>query len=315
VIAAFRTPARRIALAIALSLTIHAVILWLPYIQLPQTDVRLPTLSVRLEPLPKPVEKVAVETKLAKPEQGHPLTQSGASAKPETSAMATMEKSEETNEPQPFPKHLQLSYTVYKGKDGFRTGEIVQQLDIHGDRYNLKSVRTTSGLASLHNSDQLIQTSRGRIVEQGLQPEIFEQQSITGSGKQSLRVTFDRTKNELHYSHGGEDALPANAQDILSYMYQLSQLQMREEFFQLPVDDGTKLRQYEIEIGTREDITTPMGNLHTLRLRKMHTAGEAYFEIWLGLGYRLLPVKFSEVDSSGNVIEEIDISGIRAADE
>jgi Protein of unknown function (DUF3108) len=315
VIAVFRTPARRIALAIALSLTIHAAILWLPYMQLPQAELRLPALSVRLEPLPKPVEKAETESKLAKPEQAHTLTQSGTSAKPEISAMPAMDKSEETTESRPFPKHLELRYTVYKGKDGFRTGEIVQQLDIHGDRYNLKSVRNTSGLASLRNSDQLIQTSRGRIAEQGLQPEIFEQQSIAGSGTQSLRVTFDRTKQKLHYAHGGEDALPANAQDALSFMYQLSQLQMHEEYFQLPVDDGTKLRQYEIEIGTREDITTPMGNLHTLRLRKMHTAGEAYFEIWLGLEYRLLPVKFSEVDSSGNVIETLDISGIRAADE
>ena len=31
--------------------------------------------------------------------------------------------------------------------------------------------------------------------------------------------------------------------------------------------------------------------------------------------YRLLPVKFSQVDSSGNVTEEMVISGIRAKDE
>jgi hypothetical protein len=47
----------------------------------------------------------------------------------------------------------------------------------------------------------------------------------------------------------------------------------------------------------------------------MHAQGEAYFEIWLGLEYRLLPVKFSQVDSSGKVTEEFVISGIRAADE
>jgi len=59
---------------------------------------------------------------------------------------------------------------------------------------------------------------------------------------------------------------------------------------------------------------TPIGKLRALHLRKMHTQGEAYFEIWLGLEYRLLPVKFHQVDSSGKVTEESVISGIRAAD-
>ena len=56
-------------------------------------------------------------------------------------------------------------------------------------------------------------------------------------------------------------------------------------------------------------------NCRTLHLRKIHAQGEAYFEIWLGLEYRLLPVKLSQVDSSGNVTEEMVISGIRAKDE
>lgn len=47
----------------------------------------------------------------------------------------------------------------------------------------------------------------------------------------------------------------------------------------------------------------------------MHTQDEAYFEIWLGLEYCLLPVKFRQVGGSGGVIEEFVISGIRATDE
>jgi len=58
-----------------------------------------------------------------------------------------------------------------------------------------------------------------------------------------------------------------------------------------------------------------MGKLRALHLRKMHSRGEAYFEIWLGLEYRMLPVKFSQVDRSGNVIHEYVISDIRAADQ
>jgi hypothetical protein len=312
VIAALRTPARRIALAIALSMLIHAAILWLPYIQFPQARVELPPLSVRLEPLPKPVDTIA-----AKPEPGYPLAKSedGASAKPKASAMAAMDRTEQTTAARPFPKHLRLKFTVYKGADEFRIGEISQQLDIQGDRYVLKSVRQTSGLASLRNSDRLIQTSRGRIVASGLQPQVFVEERITKGGKQSTQATLDPTSQKLRFSQGGETALPAYAQDVLSILYQLSQIPMQGEFFPLPVIDGTQLQQYRIEIGANEKIDTPMGKLSTLHLRKMHIRGEAYFEIWLGLEYRLLPVKFSLVDGSDNVTEEFVIADIRAADE
>ena len=315
-IAAFRTPSRRISLAIALSVLIHTVILWLPYIQLPQAKVELPPLSVRLESLPKPVELIAKKPGLAKPEPANHLTKpdDSASAKPVTKAMNAMSRTKETTAIHPFPMHLQLTFTVYKDADGFRTGEIQHQLDIHGGRYTLKSVRLTAGPASLRNSDQLIQTSHGKIDEHGLQPETFEEEKITKGGKKSLQVTFDRAAQRLRFSHGSETALPADAQDMLSFIYQISQLPMNGEFFPLPVSDGAQLQQYQIEIGAKEDITTPIGKLRALHLRKMHTQGEAYFEIWLGLEYRLLPVKFHQVDSSGKVTEESVISGIRAAD-
>ncbi|MGC2049217.1 MAG: DUF3108 domain-containing protein [Gallionella sp.] len=311
-IAVLLTPARRIALAIAFSVLIHAAILWLPYIQLPQAKVELPQLSVRLEPLPKPVETIA-----ANPEPGYPLAKSegGVSAKPKDSAMNAMDGTEQTAAAQPFPKHLKLRFTVYKGADGIRIGEIIQQLDIQGVRYFLKSVRETSGLASLRNSDRLIQASRGRLVATGLQPQIFEEERITKGGKQIMQATFDWTTQTLQFSHGSETALPANAQDVLSFLYQLSQIQMKGEYFPLPVNDGTQLQQYQIEIGAKEEIVTPMGKLRALHLRKMHAQGQAYFEIWLGQEYRLLPVKFRQVDSSNEVTEEIVVSDIRASDE
>ncbi|HTN93216.1 MAG TPA: DUF3108 domain-containing protein [Gallionella sp.] len=313
-IAAFRTPARRIALAIALSALIHAVVLWLPYIQFPHAQVQLPPLSVRLEGLPKPVETISKTPEPAKPESGHPPAESidGSSAMHQTKAMAAMKRTDQTT-PRPLPRHLQLGFVVYQ--NGSRIGEIIQQLDIHGSRYSLKSLRKTSGLASLSNSDQLVLTSQGRIAETGLLPEIFEQEELSRNGNQRTRARFDWKKQELHYSNGDVSALPADTQDSLSYLYQLSQIPVNGEFISLPVSDGAQLRHYQIEIGTKEDLETPLGKLRTLHLRQMHARGEGYFEIWLGLEYRMLPVKFSLVDGSDNVIEEYAVSDIRAADE
>jgi hypothetical protein len=311
VIAALRNPVGRLAFAIALSALLHAAILWLPYIHLPHAKVELPPLTARLEHLPKPAEQPA-----AKPEPANPITRPDGHAAIKSAAhtMSKMDKTDESEATRPFPKHVLLTFAVHNSGDGLMTGEIQHQLDISGNSYTLKATKQASGLSNLRNSDRLIQTSHGKIDEHGLQPETFEEEEIAKSGNQNQHATFDRAAKKLSFSDGNETALPEDMQDILSFMYQLSQLPMAVEFFPLPVSDATHLEQYQIEIALKENISTPMGKLRALHLRKMHAQGEPYFEIWLGLEYRLLPVKLIQVDGSGNVTEELVIADLRAAD-
>jgi hypothetical protein len=312
VTALFRTPARRIAFAVALSALIHAAILWLPHISLPHEDLRLPPLSARLEHLPSPAEHPARQ------EAPEPVTETNGSASAEPAAETThTEKPAEMPGAYPlFPKHLQITFAVHKSADGFKVGNVYQQLTVNGNKYTLKAVKRITGLASLINDEEVIQTSRGKLGTAGLQPETFTQEKSGGSGKQKLQAVFDRQARELRFSSGEKTGLPADAQDGLSFMYQLSQLPMEHrEFILLPVGDGAKLEQLDLEIGGQEAIDTPMGKLNALHLRKMHGEGAAYFEIWLGTEYRLLPVKFRQVDSGGNVTEEMVVSDIRASDE
>lgn len=225
--------------------------------------------------------------------------------------MKEMEKSVATRM---FPKHVHISYAVYKGADAAKAGVLRHQLDIDGNRYMLQSTRQTAGWAGL-GSNQLIQTSRGKIGEQGLRPEIFKEEEITRGGKRNLMAAFHWATQRLQFSRGGETELPADAQDILSFMYQFSQIPMNREIIPLSISDSTHLEQYQIEIGLEEELDTPLGKLRALHLRKMHSYSEAYFEIWLGLEYRLLPAKFRRLDGSGVVADEFVISDIRAADE
>lgn len=129
-----------------------------------------------------------------------------------------------------------------------------------------------------------------------------------------MQATFDWFAQKLRLRDGGEIPLPWDAQDILSFIYQISQLPMHGEYFAMPVSDGAQLQQYQIEIGTRAKLATPLGKLLALHLREIHESGAAHFEIWLGLQYRLLPVKFQLVDSPDKVTEEFVISDIRAGD-
>jgi Protein of unknown function (DUF3108) len=311
VIAVFRTPAGRITLYITLSVLIHAIILWLPYLQFHHDRMQPPPLTVRLEPLPKPITQ---PVKLPEPATPLKLPVDSAPSRPATETLGEMDKTQEMPGIQKLPKNLQLTFALYQSGESFQTGEINHHLEIRGNKYTLQAVRKFVGISSLQNTGQKIQTSRGKIGKHGVQPEIFVEETITKNGTQRQKTTLDQATQTLRFSNGSKISLPANTQDILSFMYQISQLLVREEFFELPVIDGSRLEQFQIEIGVKENISTPMGELHALRLRKIHKRGEAYFEIWLGLEYRLLPVKFRLLDALDNVIEETLITDIRASD-
>lgn len=310
-IAFLHTPARRISAAIALSLLVHAIVLWLPYFHLPRANVELPPLTVRLEPPPQPAK-----TRPAGPAPATALAKPGgrAAAGAGSSTLPRMAKTAAAMANRPLPKRLQLVFIVFQGDSGSRTGEIRQQLDIRADRYTLTSQRHSAGLNRLSNSDRMDQSSSGRIGAHGLQPDSYDEDIVSRDGTQRSQAMFDWKTRTIRYSDGSTAALPADTQDMLSFMYQLSQAPMNGEIIALPVSDGEQLQQYQIEIGLKQDLATPLGKLRVLYLRKIHAPGESYFEIWLGLQYRLLPVKFRLVDGSDQAIEEYLISDIRAGD-
>lgn len=328
-------PAARIALAIGLSLLVHAIVLFSPLVELPKSEVPLPPLTAKLEPLPriapppapkkkprpkpKPVEEAVTPVREAEPE-----TPSQEAAEPET---ASEEEPQADAESRPadvpveqarplLPKHAQLTFAVYQGNGGMQLGEAIHRLDIEEGRYTLKAVTQTTGLASIFKTYVLTQSSQGQVDAQGLQPHSFAEEKKQARGTQSLSAEFDWAAQKLHFSHGGEIGLPEQAQDILSFLYQLSQMPTaNRESVPLRISNGKKLEYYELEIGAEEEIATPLGKLRALPLRKLHAPGEEGQEIWLGLEYRLLPVKVRHIDRAGEIAGEMVISDIRVSDE
>jgi hypothetical protein len=215
----------------------------------------------------------------------------------------------------PLPKHAQLKFVVYLGQDNFQIGEITHRLEISEDKYILRADTQTTGLARLFKSYQLIQTSHGKAGNFGLQPEGYEEEQNVSNGKQKTNVAFNWAGNKLHFSHGGETELPPAAQDILSFLYQLSQLPLHNKIVSIAITTGKKLEKYELEIGAEEEVITQMGKLRALPLRRLHSEGGDGMEVWLGLEYRLLPIKFRQIKRSGGMILEVVISEIRVADE
>ncbi len=266
-----------------------------------------PASAVVAIPKPAPIPAIEVTSVVASAPKPAPI--------PAIEAASVVAKAEGPVAPHPLPKHAQLKFAVYLGQDNFQIGEITHRLEISGDKYILKAETQTTGLARLFKNYQLTQTSHGKAGNLGLQPEGYEEEQNISGGKQKLNAAFNWAENKLHFSHGGEAELPPDAQDILSFFYQLSRLPLHNKVISIAISTGKKLDKYELEVGAEEEIITPMGKLRALPLRRLHSPDGEGMDVWLGLEYRLLPIKFRQIKRSGEMVLEVVISDIRVADE
>lgn len=324
-----RTSTGKIALAIALSALVHAVLLFAPLIKLPPVEAPLPPLTAKLEPLPKIAAKPAPPRKPKPrpvPVEALPADQPAESvsteepqidAGPQPPAIdeAIDKTVEEARPAHPLPKHAQLTFAAYKGKD-FKIGEARHRLEIGDDKsYTLRVGMNTTGLASIFKTFESDHQSSGTLTAQGLRPNEFSETKNTSKGRESLEAKFSWEEKVLSFSNGNSTPLPEQAQDVVSFLYQFPQLALDNGAISMYISNGKKLERYEFTIGEEETIQTHLGRLRALPLHKVHAQGEEGLDIWLGLEYRLLPVKLRMFDRSGQIAGEMVISEILVADE
>lgn len=199
-----------------------------------------------------------------------------------------------------LPSHLNLRFRVHYG---LASGEQTLQWVNEGERYTLISVAEATGLAGVFYRGRFVQTSRGRITSNGLQPEEFWDQR----GNKHSRAHFNPGQGQLtfmptkgaprHFAYQGE------VQDALSLFFQLA-------LTAPPVDDslsyrvfnGKKLRDYTYEVRGETVLETALGALRTLHLARV-ADGDGRFEIWLAIDHFYLPVRVLRSDDNGSEVE------------
>lgn len=215
----------------------------------------------------------------------------------------------------PLPKYAQLTFIVYKGTS-FIVGEARHRLEISDDKhYTLQVGVNTTGIASLFKTFEMNQQSSGTVTARGLRPDEFSENKLTNKGRQTLSAVFDWQNRQLAFSGGNNTPLPEGAQDLLSFLYQFSQMPLDQATLPMHVSNGRKLESYQLEVGEEEEIQTRLGKLRARPLRKINAPGEEGLEIWLGLEYRLLPVQIRSIDRNGEIAGQMVVSDIRVSDE
>jgi hypothetical protein len=215
-----------------------------------------------------------------------------------------------------LPRKGEISYVLYLGNNKFEVGLTTQTWEISGDRYRLTSVSETTGVASLFTRQRIAYESSGKLNGKGLQPEHFTTERVRSGKSEKAAADFDWNAATAAIGNPARSiALPANAQDIVSFMYQLGLAPLTPGRIELPITNGWKLERYELDIGSEEPLETPLGALRVVPVKQVRHAGQETIELWLAPAYRWLPVRIRFFNREGEPSGEQLVSAIRVSED
>lgn len=310
--------------ALAASLTLHGMALWLPEVELAPSAQSLespplqaallpaaPALQEKVGPPPaqsvanKPRKKVVRQlTVPSVPEPGggfvEPLPQ------PDVRADRGPGLKEETDTgaagPANFPPRGEIRYQVFRGERGLEVGRASHHWEMSEGRYVLRALTETSGLAALIKPIRLESESQGLVGRQGLQPEHYR--VLRNGVADGESADFDWSGGQVKIPGRGEYPLAPGSQDLLSLHYQLAYLPQLENGVAFRVATGRKYELFHFDALGEETLETPAGSFRTLHLQSL---GSSRTEIWLALDHFLLPVKIRHTDRKGNLFDQVAV--------
>jgi hypothetical protein len=344
----------RFLVAASVSLALHAVMFSGTWLHMPEPTPVPPPLDVSLpliEPAPPPPVMTPAPPPKAMPRRrSRPRPKVAATpAVPATPAMPSLDAPEwpeaadeaaVVQEPEPvapiaealpapqppepaapvktLPKKGRIAYTMYFGADRFTVGKTVQSWEVQSDVYKMGSVSETTGIVELFGAQRHIYLSEGRLTPRGLQPEKFFMSRTRRGRTEAAQARFDWDAGTLKLGKVPDQrgaALFPEAQDIVSFMYQLGLSPPGPGRIRLPVTNGSSFKIYDLDVLDEEKIETPLGILKTLPVKQVPRPGDESIELWLAVEYRYLPVRLRFFDREGNPTGEQLVNEIRISDE
>ena len=334
---------RKLGCFAALSLLVHLWIIYGVPFEMPRAGPAPLVLETRLQPAPPlppilpraqprpaalpasdpviyaPLPGAAQVPDAAPPAQAEPVAPA-ATAEPTAPAPAIADGNPAAAPAPPLARRLprkgQIDYELYLGNDGLNVGRTQQSWEITGDRYRLASVSETTGFAAIFSRQRLAYESSGRLTASGLKPERFTTERMRGGKTEKAATDFDWAAAAAIVGDPPRSvALPADTQDIVSFMYQLGLSPLTPGRIALPITNGWKLERYDLEIGSEEQLQTPFGLLRAVPVKQVRRPNQESIELWLAPAYRWLPVRIRFYNRDGEPSGEQLVSEIRVSED
>lgn len=187
--------------------------------------------------------------------------------------------------------------------EGTQIGEIFEQLEISGDRYQMTETSKGKGIFALMGTTK--RTSRGTIKDGVLQPLEFADER---TGRDTARAWFDwkaQTITMQYSGRKGSEPMPPNSQDRLSFLLAVTLMPGRTNYLKLSIFDGKGQSRHEYDVGGRERVKTPAGEFDAVKVTRRTEPGKKdSAHLWVASDFGL-PVKLVHVERDGKSCEHI----------
>ncbi len=304
--------------AVLLSVLLHVLLLGGWSFVLPSFESSSHVIEAKL--LPPPVKKPLSPKKARKPvkHKQAPHEMSREAIKPNTGAQAEVPQVaeplwREEDRPAyeemsrlPPPTFVDMDFDV-KRVNAFGSGRAHYRYQAEPQgKYSLRSEMEAVGLASIAFAGKRIETSIGKIMEQGLQPEAYRVE-VTGKPDKSQAANFDWVNHKLTLKTAKTETveeLLEGTQDFLSFMYQFMFVPPLERM-EWPLTNGKMVRVYNYQFISEEVIATKFGQINTYHIAKSSGDAEEKTDVWLAEDYRFIPIKILKIAKDGSGYEFI----------
>ncbi len=200
------------------------------------------------------------------------------------------------------PERVRITYdTSY---NGLTVAEVVEVLD-HDDRtYSIVSEVKGRGILAL--APVLKRSSRGRITPEGLRPDEYRDQR---GDSWAVTAKFDWNAHSIVQEKNGNSetlAMPGTAQDPLSLAYSFAFVPPVGKTFEVTRAEGRGVSQFRFVVVGPEKLTTPAGEMQTLRISKERDGpDDKAMDIWFASDRGYLPVRILIVDKDGTRADQV----------
>lgn len=200
-----------------------------------------------------------------------------------------------------LPRQVHVTYQV--SLNGMAIGRGEDRFTHDGKTFSIVSETKTVGLAAALRKLQINREVHGLVTPKGLQSGTFKEERTR---KPRKSVTFDWPKRQVTLESGdGPRTLPLPDfptfdQSTFAWSFAFDPVKAKEGMVALT--DGRKLSEYRYAVLGTEKITTPLGKLEAVHVKKIQEDGDKRgFEVWLGTQQFYLPVRILFTDDNSTI--------------
>ena len=192
---------------------------------------------------------------------------------------------------------FQARYEVYAS--GFSVGEAVVTLTAAGPNgYRMNSDVRPNGLVALLASGRIQEQASGEVYEGAIRPLQYERRLDAGKKSSHMQLRFDWLAGQVEARHNADQATlplaPGMADPLSLQLLVMGDLQRDQVPAQYRLIDKTEIKTYQIRNQGEETLSTPLGELRTVRINQYTPGKTRMTTFWVAPDRQFLLVRIAQ---------------------